>query len=136
MDIEVPEAHAALLRTCCGFDEYAELPEKLIKAYWNLKRICDRVQDSMTISDLKHLAYGQGYGKILEREANPTVVEQYRAGKLKRESGVEVVWGKGTRHGSLKRVDGQGRCIVQLDGDSEERPFAGDKVKVAELATA
>lgn len=134
MEVEVPEDHANILRTLCGLDEHGELPERVKKKYWDLKRLCDRIRDTMSPADLKHLAFGLGYGKPLEREANPTVVDLYRQGKLNRETPVEVQWRNGWQAAVLKRVNGQGRVIVQMDGDPAERPFEVEKVRVAELA--
>lgn len=136
MEIDVPERHANVLSKMCGLADQAELPERLVKEYWSLKRIADRTGDALEVYDFRALVHRLGYGKPLEQEANPSVANLYRAGKLARESGVIVQWRNTRRPGILKRVDGQGRCIVQMDGDPEERPFKTELVEVAKLVTA
>jgi hypothetical protein len=136
MDVDVPEAHAAILRTACGFSEEVELPAKMLAKYWEMKRICDRTSDRMSISDLKHIAYELGYGKPTDSEAHPTIVDLFRRGALKRDTPVVVSWRNGERNAVLKKVDGLGRVFVQMDGDPDERQIAADKVRVGELVAA
>lgn len=136
MDLEVPEDHAALLRTMCGLGEYAELPKKIVDKYHEMKRICNRNQSGLTLTHLHVIAFTCGYGKPIERELKTDIVSLWMAGKVKRETPVFVEWKGGEKEGVLKRVDAKQRCIVQLDGDPDERPFEASKVRVAEAVGA
>jgi hypothetical protein len=136
MDKEVPENHAAVLRTICGFGEFDELPAKMQTKYWEWKRILQRDNAGVSREHLWMLAFTLGYGKPLERELKTSIVDLWARGKVRREAQVIVQWRNGERSGVLKRVDSQNRCIVQMDGDADERIFEADKVRVAEAVEA
>ena len=135
MVIDVPEDHANLLRTLCRLGEYDELPPKVVDRYWDRKRLHDRLSYSITHDSLIAIADSLGYGKPSEREANPTIIDRWRKGELRHGAPVVVKWRNGERDGVLHGVK-QGNLVVQMDGDSEERTFTPDKVRVAELAAA
>lgn len=131
MEREIPEDHSNMLKVACGIEEQSPLPKKLVESYWKMARLSDRISDTLTPADLKHIAFSQGHGTALDREINPSVVTQFRAGRLTRnETRVSVAWGKGRKEGVLKDVR-LGRVHVQLDGDADERIFEDAEVKIA-----
>lgn len=136
MQVDIPEPDANRLRKLCGLEDFDAIPDKLEREYWMLKRLSDRTGDAVTPSELKLLCHKLGYGKPLDREANPTVVDLFRAGKLPRESAVQIWFRNSWRDGILKNVNGVGEVIVQIDGDPDERKMEANKVRVAELAAA
>src|SRR5687768_414178 len=92
LDREIPDATAAVLRTMCGLGEFAELPPKLESKYWEFRRICERDNGSVQHNDLRWLVFHLGYGKPLQRESNPTIVDLWLKGRVKREDRVLVKW--------------------------------------------
>ncbi len=130
---EINANHEQRLKQMCGLPQDKSLPKKVTDRYWERKIVNDRVQAPITDYDLTTIAVECGYGKLTEREANPTICEQFRTKKILAGSPVLCEWGNQTKTGKLARVTYGNQIGVIFDGDNEETIL--DENKVALVAT-
>jgi len=134
-DREITQAHAQVLRQSLGIAEQDELPEKLREKYWELKRTFDRTGTILRSNELAFLAFLHGHGKPTQKEkAPPTVVDMWRAGQIKPESPISVLFRKTWVNATLKLVNSNDEIIAQIAGDPDERKFEVKDVRPCEAA--
>jgi hypothetical protein len=125
------------MRDILLLDEHAALPAAIVEAYWRFKRLCDRIGEPMRDHDLVIVAFSEGHGEPIKHELlPPTVVELYRAKKLKLDDIVTVNWRGTPTEAFFKGVGGGGEAVVLLDGEAEERKVPPADVSVPEHALA
>jgi hypothetical protein len=128
----MPEADGQILRRCCSLGEVDVLPEKLEEEYWELKRCCDRIGVIPSHRELAMLGFLQGYGKPTKKElAPPSIVDLWKAKKVKHGDEVKVEWRNGIKPATLKGVVDREKVIVQFEGEGTEKTVPADKVSVA-----
>lgn len=130
-DREIREDHAEWLRQALGLQEHESPPAKVVESYWELKRIADRLGMGLTPREIILSIWLLGHGKpTAKEEAPPTVVELYRKKQIKLEDTVEVLYRDVWMDGVLKNVTGNNELIVQPVGESDERRFTVEQVRI------
>ena len=135
MELEVPDRHAALLRSMAKLPDLAALPQQLQDAYWELARCGNRISDGITLADLKWLCFHVGFGKAQsEPPREPSIIELWRAKRVKANAQVLVQWRGEEQSATLLRVTGTEVAVEFADGTKQK--VQADKVRVAELVEA
>lgn len=130
---DIPEMHDGWLHRGAGLDEYQSLPPKLVQKYWELKRICDRLDVRMSERDIAQLIFLGGFGTPTKAEqAPPTVVQLIRKKQIKIGDEILVLFRKKWTEAVLRGVSGKSEVIAQIADDPEERHFKADECKVSE----
>lgn len=131
MSLEIPSEHQEMLAQLVGIRPHEELPALLVGKYWDAKRLADRVGLTIGPEILLLMALSGGYGLPTPKEtAAPNVAKLYREGKLAFGDPVIVSkwrFGRDVPAG-IQGVTGDGRVIVQMDGDSELRELEASRV--------
>lgn len=128
----MPETDAQMLRRMCSLGEVDLIPEKLEEEYWEYKRCCDRIGLVISHRELATLCFLQGYGKPNKKElAPPSIVDLWKAKKVKHGDEVKVDWRNSIKLAVLKGIVDREKVIVQFDGEGTEKTVPADKVSVA-----
>lgn len=134
---DIPEMHNGWLHRGAGLDEHQSLPEKLVEKYWELKRVCDRLDVRVSERDIAQLIFLGGFGRPTTAEKAPlTLVQLIRKKQVKRGDLVLVKHRNKWVEATLIGVSGKSEVIAQIADDPEERHFKTDECKAAEVAAA
>ena len=131
MTRDINEYDAVRLKQFCGISPRDPLPKKVVDEYWAFKIINDRGGQAITLNDLAWMVRNAGCGAQTEREKNPTPVDLWRQGKLKKGDSLTVKVGDKPQNAQLSRVTSKDEIYVVVAGEVEER-----LVKVEQVALA
>ena len=119
------------LKTITGKKEHEDIDPEVADAYWAYKKCWDRttsspipVEQLVTIVLIaKRMNVGQNE---IEIKTIPQLVEE---GRFKPGQRVEAQWRRKMVQGAFIRIGKEGRVVVALDGQDEEREFEPDLVR-------
>ena len=131
MERDIPDYQAARLKQMCGLDPNKDVPKRLADLFWARKFVLDRISGAITDATLAEIAVAGGYGKLTEREANPTVIDLWRLQRIRRGEPVKCKYGDKDRAGKLHTVTFDGKLGVIFDGDISETILNADQVALA-----
>lgn len=126
---DIPEIHQVWLRASAGVEE---VPEKLVKRYWEVKRVFDRTGTIVTARDIAFLCVLDGFCQPLPSEtAKPTISSMLRAKKIPIDQQVTATFRGQKLPGRIRKINGQGKVVVALE-DGNERAFSDDSLELAQ----
>ena len=131
----IPEQHLRYLQSACVITD-DDLPADVEKAYWEMKRCCDRVgaAGSMGPIEFAHIAFFTGYGKATKREGKPTIIDLIQSKEIKAGHPVEVECRESVREAIFKRLKGGDTVVVQFKGETEQSEIYYERVLVPAMA--
>lgn len=126
---DIPEDHAAILRTLVGEQNMdAALPDGVVKNYWEWKRIADRGGVRPTPGDLVTIAFLAGHGRPFIDELQTSIPTLFKNKKLNHGDPLEGIWKNKLTAGQFQGMAANGSVLMLFEGEVDVRQIDASKV--------